>query len=102
MLLFGLAALSFKPADAQTASQKPKLVVGIVVDQMRFDYLTRFEAQFGDRGFKRLMSDGFECRNNHFYVLHIFRKHHVPYPLCFFSHLPIFFQIILQALYVLF
>ncbi|MAS21263.1 MAG: alkaline phosphatase [Leeuwenhoekiella sp.] len=66
MLLFGLAALSFKPADAQTASQKPKLVVGIVVDQMRFDYLTRFEAQFGDRGFKRLMSDGFECRNNHF------------------------------------
>ena len=66
MLLFGLAALGFQPANAQTASQKPKLVVGIVVDQMRFDYLTRFEAQFGDRGFKRLMSDGFECRNNHF------------------------------------
>ncbi|WP_442847393.1 alkaline phosphatase PafA [Leeuwenhoekiella sp. H156] len=66
MLLFGLAALGFQPGNAQTASQKPKLVVGIVVDQMRFDYLTRFEAQFGDRGFKRLMSDGFECRNNHF------------------------------------
>lgn len=66
MFLLGLAALGFQAVNAQTTSQKPKLVVGIVVDQMRFDYLTRFEAQFGDRGFKRLMSDGFECRNNHF------------------------------------
>ncbi|PHR99567.1 MAG: alkaline phosphatase, partial [Leeuwenhoekiella sp.] len=66
MFLLGLAALGFQAVNAQTTSQKPKLVVGIVVDQMRFDYLTRFEAQFGDRGFKRLMSDGFECRSNHF------------------------------------
>ncbi|MGB5942056.1 MAG: alkaline phosphatase PafA [Leeuwenhoekiella sp.] len=45
---------------------KPKLVVGIVVDQMRYDYLTRFEGQFGDGGFKRLMYEGFNCKNNHF------------------------------------
>lgn len=47
-------------------NQKPKLVVGIVVDQMRFDYLTRFEAKYGEGGFKRMMNEGFNCKNNHF------------------------------------
>ncbi|WP_299251428.1 alkaline phosphatase PafA [uncultured Lacinutrix sp.] len=45
---------------------KPKLVVGIVVDQMRYDYLTRFYSKFGDDGFKRLINDGFNCKNNHY------------------------------------
>ena len=45
---------------------KPKLVVGIVVDQMRYDYLTRFESKFGEGGFKRMMREGFNCKNNHF------------------------------------
>lgn len=44
----------------------PKLVVGIVVDQMRYDYLTRFWDQYGEGGFKRLVNDGFNCKNNHF------------------------------------
>ncbi|MDV7140580.1 alkaline phosphatase PafA [Maribacter sp. TH_r10] len=44
----------------------PKLAVGIVVDQMRYDYITRFWGQFGDGGFKRLVNDGFNCKNNHF------------------------------------
>ena len=44
----------------------PKLVVGIVVDQMRYDYLTRFWDQYGEGGFKRLVKDGFNCKNNHF------------------------------------
>jgi len=29
-------------------AQKPKLIVGIVVDQMRVDYLTRYESKFGE------------------------------------------------------
>ncbi|MDW5287730.1 alkaline phosphatase PafA [Formosa sp. PL04] len=45
---------------------KPKLVVGIVVDQMRYDYLTRFYNKYGDGGFKRMMNEGFNCKNNHF------------------------------------
>jgi predicted AlkP superfamily pyrophosphatase or phosphodiesterase len=45
---------------------KPKLVVGIIVDQMRYDYLTRFENKYGEGGFKRLMRDGFNCKNNHY------------------------------------
>lgn len=44
----------------------PKLVVGIVVDQMRYDYLTRFESKYGSGGFKRLINGGFNCKNNHF------------------------------------
>lgn len=45
---------------------QPKLVVGVVVDQMRYDYLTRFWDKYGDGGFKKLVSDGFNLRNNHF------------------------------------
>ncbi len=44
----------------------PKLVVGIVVDQMRYDYLTRFYDRFGEGGFKRMINEGYNCKNNHF------------------------------------
>lgn len=47
-------------------TNNPKLVVGIVVDQMRYDYLTRFYNKYGDGGFKRMMKEGFNCKNNHF------------------------------------
>tara|TARA_B100001057_G_scaffold500902_1_gene618677 strand:+ start:28991 stop:30658 length:1668 start_codon:yes stop_codon:yes gene_type:complete len=47
-------------------SSRPKLVVGIVVDQMRYDYLTRFESKFGEGGFMRMINEGFNCKNNHF------------------------------------
>ncbi len=47
-------------------ADSPKLVVGIVVDQMRYDYLTRFWGDFGDGGFKRMVNEGFNCKNNHF------------------------------------
>ena len=50
----------------QSGDAKPKLVVGIVVDQMRYDYLTRFSNKFGEGGFKRMISEGFNCKNNHF------------------------------------
>jgi len=46
--------------------QKPKLVVGIVVDQMRYDYIYRFWDDFGDDGFKRLISEGHFFRNAQF------------------------------------
>ncbi|WP_299535144.1 alkaline phosphatase PafA [Ulvibacterium sp.] len=44
----------------------PRLVVGIVVDQMRYDYLTRFWNHFEEGGFKRMIRGGFNCKNNHF------------------------------------
>ncbi|MFD0964734.1 alkaline phosphatase PafA [Pseudofulvibacter geojedonensis] len=45
---------------------QPKLVVGIVVDQMRYDYLTRFQDKYVDGGFNRLLNEGFNCKNNHY------------------------------------
>jgi predicted AlkP superfamily pyrophosphatase or phosphodiesterase len=44
-------------------SASPKLVVGIVVDQMRWDYLYRYANRFGSGGFKRMMNEGFNCEN---------------------------------------
>ena len=49
-----------------TFEDPPRLVVGIVVDQMRFDYLTRFWSQYGEGGFRRLVGEGFNCRDHHF------------------------------------
>ncbi|MBR5038349.1 MAG: alkaline phosphatase family protein [Prevotella sp.] len=54
MLLVSVAAFS---------QDRPKLVVGIVVDQMRWDYLYRFYDEYGEGGFKRLMNEGFNCEN---------------------------------------
>lgn len=51
---------------ASAQDNKPKLVVGIVVDQMRYDYLTRFYDKYGEGGFKRIIKEGFNCKNNHF------------------------------------
>jgi predicted AlkP superfamily pyrophosphatase or phosphodiesterase len=42
---------------------RPKLVVGIVVDQMRWDYLYRYYARYGAGGFRRLLNEGFSCEN---------------------------------------
>ena len=50
----------------EETSGTPKLVVGIIVDQMRFDYLTRFWEDYSEGGFKRLINGGFLCKNHHF------------------------------------
>ena len=60
-LLIFISTLSFPQK-----SQNPKLIVGIVVDQMRFDYLTRFNKYFGDDGFKILSNEGCNFTYAHF------------------------------------
>lgn len=62
-LIIGLLLLQCSIAFAQT--KRPKLVIGIVVDQMRWDYLYRFENRFGKNGFKRLMQEGYNCQNTY-------------------------------------
>jgi predicted AlkP superfamily pyrophosphatase or phosphodiesterase len=48
----------------QKVVQRPKLVVGIVIDQMRWDYLYRYYNRYSDEGgFKRLLNQGFSCEN---------------------------------------
>lgn len=44
-------------------SRTPKIVIGIVVDQMRYDYLERFYNDFEDGGFKELINNGSNFTN---------------------------------------
>ncbi|WP_282786687.1 alkaline phosphatase PafA [Flavobacterium croceum] len=48
------------------SQKRPKLVVGIVVDQMRMEYLYRFQNDFSNDGFKRIMNNGFTFHNAHY------------------------------------
>jgi predicted AlkP superfamily pyrophosphatase or phosphodiesterase len=59
--LFSLVIIS---GQAQSDIKRPKLVVGIVMDQMRWDYLYRYYARYSETGgFKRLLNQGFTCEN---------------------------------------
>ena len=48
---------------ASAQIERPKLVVGLVVDQMRWDYLYYYYDKYGEGGMKRLLSEGFSCEN---------------------------------------
>jgi hypothetical protein len=64
-LLLGKGA--FIPASrAQEPAERPRLVVLVVFDQMRGDYLTRWEPLFRDEGFRRLGKEGAWFRNCHY------------------------------------
>jgi len=52
--------------NSSDLAERPKLVVGIVVDQMRYDYLTQYWDLFGEDGFKRLVNEGYNFSNAHF------------------------------------
>ncbi len=56
-------AQTAKPVAKPT---KPKLVVGIVIDQMRYDYIYRFWDKYGNDGFKKLVNEGFFCKNTNY------------------------------------
>ena len=60
ILILLLLACSFM-GHAQV--NRPKLVVGIVVDQMRWDYLYYYNKEFVEGGFKRLLAEGYSCEN---------------------------------------
>lgn len=82
-LLFAFITLALCSASAQTKKKttalsapasmpsptlsadlpRPKLVIGIVVDQMRWDYLYRYYSRYSNKGFKRLLNEGFSCEN---------------------------------------
>lgn len=62
-ILILLSCLFVLPAQQTMAqTERPKLIVGIVVDQMRWDYLYRYEQNYGSGGFKRLLHKGFNCQ----------------------------------------
>ena len=48
-----------------STSSKPKLIVGIVIDQMRWDYINQFKSHFtSQQGFMRFINEGASCNNN--------------------------------------
>ena len=62
LILFAIIVTS--PSKSQSIIQRPKLVVGIVIDQMRWDFLYRYYDRYQeDGGFKRLLNQGFSCEN---------------------------------------
>jgi predicted AlkP superfamily pyrophosphatase or phosphodiesterase len=50
-------------AQKTPISTKPKLIIGLVVDQMRYDYLYKYANNYGTSGFKKLLAKGFSCEN---------------------------------------
>jgi predicted AlkP superfamily pyrophosphatase or phosphodiesterase len=67
LAIFSITLLfSSQPTFAQRTQNTPKIIVGIVVDQMRYDMLTRFQQNFGENGLKKLMRNGFFAENMHF------------------------------------
>lgn len=55
--------VGFSQVETIIPSDKPKLVVGIVVEQMRQDYIERFWNNFGEKGFKKLAINGTYCQD---------------------------------------
>src|SRR5713101_6972833 len=71
-VIIGYCLLQILPGLAQRNPAnlpRPKLVVGIVVDQMRWDYLYRYYDRYSGGGFKRLLNEGFSCENT--YINHL-------------------------------
>lgn len=64
LLMAGNLLAQKAPVNAPSSPAKPQLVVGIVVDQMRWDYLTRYYPLFqANGGFRRMLGEGFSCDN---------------------------------------
>src|SRR6478752_2658217 len=66
LAVFYLLCLPFLSVAKEKPIERPKLVVGIVVDQMRFDFLYRYWNKYSDKGFKRLLREGFSFENNQY------------------------------------
>lgn len=60
LILFSVIVIS---SIIHAQQQRPKLVVGIVVDQMKMEYLYRFSSDFSQNGFKKLLDDGYTFHN---------------------------------------
>ncbi|MFN8343841.1 MAG: alkaline phosphatase PafA [Spirosomataceae bacterium] len=74
LFLLFIASLVVAAVEKQAVAQtkpaplaRPKLVVGVVVDQMRYDYWYRYYDKYSEGGFKRLLREGFNCRNHHYH-----------------------------------
>lgn len=63
LLISSIGCFAQSATKINTATTSPKLVVGIVVDQMRWDYLYRYSNLYGNGGFKRMLNKGYSYQN---------------------------------------
>ncbi len=66
LLVFILLFLSGLSSMQAQQKDSPKLVIGIVIDQMCYEYLFRYQEKFGKDGFVKLMNGGTHCRNTQY------------------------------------
>ena len=64
LVLFFTFSLFFTCSSSYDNLEKPKLVVAIVVDQMRYDFLENLSDRYTKNGFNRLINEGYNCKNN--------------------------------------
>jgi len=60
LLFTGLTKAQKSPVEPTKA---PKVVIGIVIENMRPDYIQRYWNKFEDNGFKKLYTEGAVCTN---------------------------------------
>ena len=63
LCLFGVVLTTSAANDRPQFGEKPKLVVGIVVDQMRWDYLSLYYNRYTRNGFRRMIDEGYSYDN---------------------------------------
>ena len=69
-VLLVLFATNIYAQEPRIPSENPRLIVGIFIEQMRSDYISRFWDKFGEGGFKRLIQEGTWCRNASYNYFH--------------------------------
>ena len=62
LLLTGLFSFGYGQSKKP---EKPRLVVLVIVEQMRYEYLERFSPHYSNEGFKKIMSNGTQCVDAH-------------------------------------
>ena len=65
IILIFFSIKSFSQSKSKEISSDIKLVVGLVVDQMKYEYIPKFWNKYGEKGFKRLINYGFIAKNAH-------------------------------------
>lgn len=65
ILFLLISGIFINPVSAQHIENKPKVVMGIVVENMRPDYIQRYWSKFQENGFKKLYTQGAVCSNVH-------------------------------------
>lgn len=63
LALFFLAAGTIGVSGQKIPPQKPKLIVGITVSGMQYDYLSVYWDKFSDKGFRMMATTGANCKN---------------------------------------